>query len=149
MSSVLPFLTSLPLSLGIREDTGDKPSCYLVAKGLPTLPLKLVEKVWRIEYIEMEEFLPAPRSLQLVEQGRPAPSFQESLVGALNQFQVLQQDQRSQWHIMDLVTWIRCFTHYMAAMAKKQAELIPAMVAHLHTVVRLQQKAPHNGAWLE
>ena len=108
-----------------------------VAKGLPTLPLKLVE-VWRMEYIKMEEFLPAPRSLRLVEQERPAPMFQESLVGALNQFQALQQDQRSQWRILDLVTWIRCFTLYMAAMAKKRAELIPAMVEHLHTIVRLQ-----------
>ena len=34
-------------------------------------------------------------------------------------------------------------------MAKKWAELISAMVEHFYTVMRLQQKAPHNGVWLE
>ena len=96
LSSVLTFLTSLLLASGTGEEAGAKPSRYLVAKGLPTLPLKVVERVWMMEYIEMEEFLPTPRSLQLVEQGRPVPSLQESLVGALNQFQATQQDQRSQ-----------------------------------------------------
>ena len=63
LSSVLSFLTSLPLSSGVGEDAGAKPSCYLVEKGLCTLSLKLVEKVWRMDYIEVEEFLPAPRCL--------------------------------------------------------------------------------------
>ena len=46
-----------------------KPVRYLVAKGQPTLPQKLVEKVWRLEYME---FLLAPRSLRLAEQGKPS-----------------------------------------------------------------------------
>jgi hypothetical protein len=39
-----------------------KPSRYLVAKGLPTLAMKLMEKIWNLEYVDMEEFLPTPRS---------------------------------------------------------------------------------------
>jgi len=38
---------------------------------------------------------------------------------------------------------------YMAVMSKKSAEPIPSMVAHLHTVHRLQQKASSQLAWLE
>ena len=86
-----PGLTSLSSSGTQLEKAEMKPARYLVAKGLPTLPTKLVEKVWNLEYVEMEEFLPMPRALRIVEQGNPSYSLQDSLVGALNQFQAIQQ----------------------------------------------------------
>ena len=88
LTSIIPLLMSFPL--GAREKGDTKPSCYLVAKGLPTLPMKLVDRIWNLEYVDMEEFLPAPQSLHLAEQGKPAPSLQESLVTAFNQFQAIQ-----------------------------------------------------------
>ena len=119
-ASILPFLTALPLAADPTEKADAKPIRHLVAKGLPTLPTKLVERVWCLEYVDMEEFLPAPRSLRLAEQGKPTPSLQESLVGALNQFQAIQQQQRSQRWVLDVVTWTRCFTLYIAVMAKEK-----------------------------
>ena len=89
LASIIPLLTSLPLRGDVREKGGTKPSHYLVAKGLPTFPMKLVDKIWNLEYVDMEELLPAPRSLHLAEQGKAAPSLQESLVGAFNQFQAI------------------------------------------------------------
>ena len=80
LASIIPLLKSLPLGGDSREKGDTKPSRYLVAKGLPTLPMKLVDRIWNLEYVDMEEFLPAPRSLRLAEQGKPAPSLQESLV---------------------------------------------------------------------
>ena len=94
-SSILPLLMSLPTGGESKDKTDPKPSHYLTAKGLPTLPMRTVEKVWSGEYIDMEEFLPAPRSLRLAEQGKAASTLQESLVGALNQFQAA-QGQRAQ-----------------------------------------------------
>ena len=105
-------------------------------------------KVWSGEYIDMEEFLPAPRSLRLAEQSKSASTLQESLVGALHQFQAA-QGQRAQHRVMDIMTWVRCFTLYVAVMARNSAEMIPRMVAHLHTVLRLHQKASHKLVWLE
>ena len=96
----------------------------------------------------MEEFLPAPRSLRLAEQAKPAVSLQESLVGAFSQFQASQQ-QKGQHRVLDITTWVRCFSLYIAVMARKAAEMIPCMVAHLHTVLRLHQKATYKSAWLE
>ena len=147
-ASIIPLLASLPGPSEPRDKAESKPSRYLVAKGLPTLPMKLVEKAWNLEYVDMEEFLPAPRSLRLAEQGKPSSSLQESLVGAFSQFQALQQH-KSQKRVTDLTTWTRCFSLYMAVMSKKSAEPIPNMVAHLHTVHRLQQKASSQLAWLE
>ena len=90
-ASIVSLLASLP---GV-SDAGDKeevkPARYLVAKGLPTLPRKVVEKVRKLEFVDMEEFLQASRSLRLAEQGKPSSSLQDSLVGAFSQFQVLQQ----------------------------------------------------------
>ena len=50
---------------------------------------------------------------------------------------------------MNIMTWVRCFTLYVAVMARKSAEMILCMVAHLHTVLRLYQKAAQKLAWLE
>ena len=59
--AILPQRASLPgVSCG-GEKAEVKPARYLVAKGLPTLPRKLVE-VWWLEYVDMEEFLPALRA---------------------------------------------------------------------------------------
>ena len=96
----------------------------------------------------MEEFLQAPRSLQLAEQGKSASTLQERMVGALNQFQAI-QGQKGQHRVTDIMTWVRCFTLYIAVMAKKSAQMIPCMVAHLHTSLWLHQKASHKLAWLE
>jgi hypothetical protein len=75
--------------------------------------MKLAEKICNLDYVEMEEFLPAPRVLRLAEQGPQTSSLQDSLVGALSHFQALQHH-RSKWRVTDITTWIRCFTLYMA-----------------------------------
>ena len=106
------------------------------------------DKIWNLEYVDMEEFLPVPRSLRLAEQGKPAPSLQESLVGAFNQFQAI-QSQKTQHRVLDIITWLRCFTLYIAVMAKQRSDMVQCMVAHLHTVLKVHQKAPKSAAWLE
>ena len=150
-TALIPFLTSLVPAVDPKEKSDPKPSRYLVAKGLPTLPGKLVDKIWNLEYVDMEEFLPAPRSLRLAELGKPAPSLQESLVGAFNQMRAQQQTHKAQRQVRDIQTWTRCFTLYVAVMAKREGntEIIPHMVAHLHTVMKLHQKAPGRLSWLE
>ena len=79
-ASIIPFLSGLP-GTSTSQDKEAKPARFLVVKGLPTLPMKLVEKAWNMEFVEMEDFLPAPRSLRIAEQGKPSSTLQESLVG--------------------------------------------------------------------
>ena len=146
-TAIIPLLSHLGSEA--KEKSEGKPARYLVAKGLPTLPMKLVEKAWNLEYVDMEEFLPAPRSLCLAEQGKPVPSLQESLVGAFNHFQALQQQRKAHQHVLDVVMWTRCFTLCVAMMARRQADMVPNMVAYMHTVLRLHQKAPTCSAWRE
>ena len=63
IAALLPLLPALPAA-DLKEKPERKP-CYLVTKGLPTLSLK---KVWALELVDMEDFLPAPQALRLVEQ---------------------------------------------------------------------------------
>ena len=98
--------------------------------------------------MEIEEFLPTPHALCIVEQGNPSYSVPDSLVGALNQVQAIQQ-QKSQRPVMDITTWVRYFMLYMAVLSSRVPEMVPSMVAHLHTVLHLQQRASHNLAWFE
>ena len=86
LASIIPLLMSLLLGGDSREKGDAKPSCYLVMKGLPTLPMKLVDRIWNLEYIDMEEFQPAPRSLCLAEQGKPAPSLWKTWLGHSTSF---------------------------------------------------------------
>ena len=139
---------ALPLTADPKDKAEGKPLRYLVEKGVSTLLMKLVEKAWNLQFVDMEEFLLAPWSVRLAEQGKPALSLQDSLVGALNQFQAI-QSQKLQQNIQTISTWIRCFTLYVAVMAKKKTDMIRCTVAHLHTVLKLQQKAPESLSWLE
>ena len=50
---------------------------------------------------------------------------------------------------MDLDTWVSCFTLYMAVLSKRAAEMVPSMVAHLHTVLHLHQRGLQQLTWLE
>lgn len=144
-AAILPFLSSIT---GTEQKKAEAKPQRLIIKGLPTLPAKLVERAQSLEFVEMEEFLPTPRSLRLAEQAKPNPSLQEALVGALTQFQASQQ-QKSRRRVLDIWTWTRCFTLYIAVVAKTRPEMVPVMVAHLHTVYKLQRRAPEATAWLE
>ena len=50
---------------------------------------------------------------------------------------------------METTTWVKYFTLYIVTMDKGKGDMVPCMVAHLHTVLKLFQKAPDTLAWLE
>lgn len=62
---------SLPTTASPKDMDDPKPSRYVVARSLPTLSMRTVEKLWNFEYVDMEEFIPSPHSLCLAEQGKP------------------------------------------------------------------------------
>ena len=120
------------------------PQHFLAAPGLPTITSKLAPKIWDLEFVEMEEFLPTNRTVQALDQFTPE-SLRDGVLGALHQFQQQQQQGRRR---ADIMTWTRLFSLYVAVMAKRRAELVPPMIAHLHAVLRLQQSRG-GMAWLQ
>lgn len=103
---------------------------YLVAPGLPTIPRKLAQRIWELDFIEMEEFLPTNKTIQALELAGTVEG------GAWSTVHQLQQQAK---RVTDLMTWVRCFTLYIAVMSRKRPELIAPMTAHLHMVIRLHR----------
>ena len=83
---------------------------YLVAPGLPTISRKLAQCIWELDFIEMEEFLPTNKTIQALELARITETGMQSAM-----HQVQQQAKR----VTDLMTWVRCFTLYIAVMSQK------------------------------
>ena len=136
-------LSDLEFAGSNKRQPNNKPSVtkshFLPAPGLPTISNKLAQKIWDLEFVEMEEFLPNNKAIQAME--NPV-SIQEGIVGALQQLQ--QPNKR----VMDILTWIRCFSLYIAVMAAKRHDLVAPMTSHMHTVMRLQ--AMYGGmSWIQ
>lgn len=68
-------------------------------------------------------------------------------VRALSQFQALQQQKAQQW-VTD-ITWVQCFSMYMAVLAKREPNMVPSMVTHLHTIFATPPGAAYQLVWLE
>ena len=107
---------------------------YLGAPGLPTISRKLAQHIWELDFTDMEEFLPINKTIQALELARITETGRQRAM-----HQVQQQAKR----VTDLMTWVRCFTLYIAVMSQKRPELTVPMTAHLHMVIRL-----HCLAWL-
>ena len=64
-----------PLALELvgsnKRQPNNKPSVtkshFLPAPGLPTISNKLAQKIWDLEFVEMEEFLPNNKAVQAME----------------------------------------------------------------------------------
>ena len=52
------------------KKAGEKPQLFLAASGLPTVPQRLAQRIWDLDFIEMEEFLPSNKTVQALEVSR-------------------------------------------------------------------------------
>ena len=117
---------------GSDKKTGEKSQLFLAAAGLPTVTQKLAQRIWDFE---MEEFLPSNRVVQALE-----------VSGLAREGTVYQLPQSCK--VTEIMSWIRCFTLYLAVMSSRRPELVAPMVAHLHTVIKLEQSMGGLG-WLQ
>ena len=74
----------------------------------------------------MEEFLPLNRTVQALE-----------ISGLVRDGTVFQVTQACR--VADMTSWMRCFTLYVAVMAKWKPGLVAPMLAQLHTVIKVEQ----------
>ena len=113
---------------GSKENKGGAiPQHVLAAIGLPTVSKKLAQRIWALEFLEMEEFLPTNKAVQSLESGGGAPGSSGT------------HSQSKQ--VADIITWVRCFSLYLAVMVQKRANTVAPMVPHLHAVIKLHQSA--------
>ena len=81
---------------GSKEDKeGTIPQHVLAAPGLPTVSKKLAQRIWALEIIEMNEFLPTNKVVQSLESGDGTPGSSET--------------HSKSKRVADIITWVRCF----------------------------------------
>ena len=124
-----PFVEDQPVVInsGVpsAKTSEGRPQLFLAASGLPTVPLKLAQRIWELDFVEMEEFLPSNRTVQALE-----------ISGLAREGTVFQVPQAHR--VADMTSWIWCFTLYVAVMAKQKPDLVALMLAHLHTVIKVE-----------
>ena len=116
----------------ITDKNRTKPSSF----GWPTppIPRKLAEKIWRNEFIQLHELLPA-------RLGIPSPTLLDVLAGPSTPKAPLKQ-------ISSIEEWVMCFNTYVALVAQKQPNRIKDLLAYSSIVVNASKQF-EGTPWLE
>ena len=89
--------------------------------GLPPIPAKLAERIWRWEYLDMSSLLPEFWPVQKAEQGTT---------------------KRTNWssakkRVQDINVWLQC---NVGVMATKSPEMVPELMAYMISILRASQE---------
>ena len=60
-----------------------KPQFFSVVQGLPTMPSKLAQSIWDLDFVEMDDFLPSNKAVQALEHQSTSQVVQDGVLGAL------------------------------------------------------------------
>ena len=92
-----------------------------VGEGLPPVPRKLAEKIWRWEFVDMAELLP-----EFWSRGKDEENSSKQPV-------------RRTRKVTDIFTWVQCFTAYVSVVATRYPETVPELMGYLMVVVQASQ----------
>lgn len=107
--------------LPLTGPTRSKPAeGVYVGDGSSPVPVRLAGKIRRGEYVDMGELLPEFWTGTREEEGDGARA-------------------RRSRKVTDILTWVQCFSSYVAVRGPTAPELIPELMAYLANIVRVSQ----------
>ena len=115
-------LASLLPPLFESASTASK-KAIVIGTTSPPIPRKLAEAIWRDEFIDLAELLPA-------RLGAPEPTLLELFSGDQSKWN------KSKKAITTIEEWILCFNAYIAVMAQKQPNRVPDLLAYSSLIVK-------------
>ncbi len=130
LSAATP-LTSLTSGSGQHPTT----SAVVLGSTTPPIPRKLAEKVWRGEFVELQEFLPA-------RLGAPEPTLFDLIAekGA-------HKAKKSSHAVRSIEQWVVCFNTYVSLIALQQPARVPDLLEYASVIIKASQKF-EGLAWL-
>ena len=114
LSNLLPLANS-----SLQQPSGG----VYMGDGIPPVPAKLAARIRRGEFVEMGELLPEFWSGPREDDTDPRRETKA----------------RRSRKVVDIHTWVQCFSTYVATRAVQAPQLIPELMAYLATIVRVSQ----------
>ena len=105
----------------------------MIGPGLPTIPKPLLDKIWRWEYIDIAELLPASSGAQdatLLDS--PPPRF--------TLFPGCEFIRPKRRQILTIGDWVQGFTIYTAALSKRHPSATLELLAYQLTIIKASQQ---------
>lgn len=136
LAGLLGCSTPDPLAWG-------KAASSVIAEGIPPIPVKVLEKIRRWEFIDL--------ALLLSDTGAKSDEAPSLGSGGILLFQSVEQAQKRKRHIHDIHTWTQAFSVYAAALASADStskEEMVGLLAHLHLINQLA-KDMGGSRWLK
>ena len=109
-----------PLIHMLTPSTRPRAETVIVSKNLPPVDKKLVERIWRKEYINLELLLPA-------KLGSPEPTLGELLTGGRKKEKKLS---------MSIQEWVGCFNTYIAILTEREPSRVKDLLAYSSMIVK-------------
>ena len=118
-------------ALGSPENNKERKeeSGIYVGEGLPSIPMKLAQRIWRWEFIHMVEML----------LGLWACKGDDNLT--------TDPTTRVRRPITDLKTWLKAFATYVAVMSQKNGGAVPELIVYMVSIIRTEEEYA-EGAWV-
>ena len=103
------------------EQPSTSADAIVVSRNLPPIPNKLAEKIWRKEFVEMDQLLPS-------RLGAPEPTLGDLVVG--------EKKQKEKKSISSIQEWIVCFNAYAAVILQREPERSKDLLAYSSLIVK-------------
>ena len=132
VSITVPFWSGCSYGCFLKKDSPG--ALFHMASSFAPIPAKLVKRIQNLEYVDLRELLPDNIALSEKRHALTTPATQS-----------VTPEQRE---ITKLVTWVSCFSTYVAIAAQKHPERTRDMMAYMRLMVREGYK--HGGmGWLK
>ena len=134
LSSSTPTLPFAPLPIIPPTDSLSTlstalSSAVMVNPNSPPVPIKLAQKAWNGEYIDMADLLP------------------QALSAAMRNSDSSKESKKRVPRIVSIMSWIECFTTYISLIAMKRPDRVSDLLAYMSLIIYAARQYEEN-PWL-
>ena len=108
------------------------PAGLFLGEGFLPLPQRLVDRITRLEYVEMSELLPETWLLDDTLDSKCCHA----------------TPKRRKAPVTDILTWVQCFASLASVLSRMQQEQTPGLMAYMSTIVRCHKEFEGLG-WVQ
>ena len=129
--TALPGAHILPRLPNLNAGDTVVPAAMFMGDGLVPVPERIVAKILKLEFVEMQDLIPETWS-----EGGPSEEFQKFF------------GKRRRAPVTDILRWVQCFAAMVSVLSQHHSNLLPEFMAYLAIIVKCQHDYEGIG-WLQ